>query len=35
MKDFLVFTLGVTLGYLLVQGLAYFQHNVGWVLFYH
>ena len=35
MKDFLVFSLGVTLGYLLVQGLAFVQNHYAWVLFYH
>lgn len=34
MKDFLVFVLGIAIGFCLVQGLAFVQQNYVWALFY-
>lgn len=34
-KDFFVFTIGLMLGYLLVQGVAFVQNNYLWAIFYH
>lgn len=33
-RGFLVFVLGVLLGFCLVQGLAYAQNNYFWAIFY-
>lgn len=33
-KNFFSFAMGVSIGYLLVQGFAYLNQNVLWTLFY-
>lgn len=34
-RGFLMFSAGITMGYLLVQGAAYLQQHYLWTLFYH
>ena len=34
-RDFSLLVLGITIGYCLVEGLAFVQHNYLWALFYH
>jgi len=34
-KDAMMFAVGITLGYVLVQGFSYLHQNYLWALFYH
>lgn len=34
-RDFFVFSIGLVLGYLLVQGMVFMHHQFLWALFYH